>query len=215
MPHAHPYRVLLLSAAALVVAATGISGLTVGSAAAKSKPGKAVSRHRKRHASTAAADSSATATGKSSATAVASAPPDTLAHPVAVAQRPTASTDSLPTGKAGELTIIEMSDVRRIMARRAAIILDARSPERFADGHIPGARNLYVDQFENFYPELEPLLDKGGRIVVYCDGVDCPMAHELGYRLIPLGYTNILYYQKGWDEWEATKQPREPEATNH
>ena len=101
------------------------------------------------------------------------------------------------------------------MAKRAAMILDARSPERFGEGHIPTARNLYVDQFDNFYPELEPLLDKGGRIVVYCDGVDCDMAKELGYRLMPLGYTNLLYYKKGWEEWDKTRQPQEPEAPVH
>lgn len=200
MPSARSFRVLLCSTAVAAALATGLLAVPPNLAtAARAKSGKAASKHKKRPvvAAPAAAPTAAT-------------PPDSLAHPVAVAPKPAVPTDSLPSGKAGELTIIELGDVQRIMAKRAAMILDARSPERFAEGHIPGARNLYVDQFDNFFPELEPLLDKGGQIVVYCDGVDCDMARELGYRLMPLGYTNLLYYKKGWEEWMATKQPREP-----
>ena len=53
------------------------------------------------------------------------------------------------------------------------------------------------------------------RIVLYCDGVDCPMSHDLGEKMLPLGYTNLLQYKNGWDEWSAAKAPADSGLVTH
>ena len=135
------------------------------------------------------------------------------ARPDSAAGASAAQADTtLPHGKPAELTVVEMPAVLRLLTLKAAIFVDARSPERYADGHIPGALSCNADDFDSSYAKVQARLPKGARIVLYCDGVDCPMAHDLGYRLLPLGYTNLLYYKNGWDEWDAAKAPREPAA---
>ena len=53
----------------------------------------------------------------------------------------------------------------RIEAGRAPFILDVRTPEEFASGHVPGAVNIPYDQLPDRIAEIPP---PGGTIVLYC-----------------------------------------------
>ena len=46
------------------------------------------------------------------------------------------------------------------------MLIDVRSPEEFAEGHIPGAVNMPYDAIDDFINELEGNKDKP--IIVYC-----------------------------------------------
>ncbi len=50
---------------------------------------------------------------------------------------------------------------------RVPLVLDVRSSEEFASGHVPGARNISVDQLERRLGELDPF--KGGKVYVICE----------------------------------------------
>jgi rhodanese-related sulfurtransferase len=47
----------------------------------------------------------------------------------------------------------------------APLVLDVRSAEEFASGHVPGARNVAYDQVEARLAELGPARE----VVVYCE----------------------------------------------
>ena len=53
----------------------------------------------------------------------------------------------------------------RALVEAGAVLLDVRSPEEFAAGHIPGATNLPVQQLSERTAELGP---KQRPLVVYC-----------------------------------------------
>jgi len=70
------------------------------------------------------------------------------------------------------------------------IILDVRTPEEFADKHIPGAINIPNETIGTV--ELPELPDKEQLILVYCrSGNRSKQASE---KLVALGYTNIVEF---------------------
>jgi phage shock protein E len=75
-----------------------------------------------------------------------------------------------------------------------AIILDVRTPEEFAQGHVPGARNIPVQELVQRYTELGN--DKSAPIILYCrSGARSALAtgllRERGFtRLTDIGSIN-------------------------
>ena len=68
------------------------------------------------------------------------------------------------------------------------ILLDVRTPEEFADGHIPGAINIPNESIgENDIAELP---DKEQRIYVYCRSGN--RSKQASTKLVNLGYTNVI-----------------------
>jgi phage shock protein E len=53
----------------------------------------------------------------------------------------------------------------RSLVAAGALLLDVRTAEEFAEGHLPGALNVPVNELEARLAELEP---KSRPIVVYC-----------------------------------------------
>ena len=76
------------------------------------------------------------------------------------------------------------------------IILDVRTPEEFADKHIPGAINVANETIGT--DEIPELPDKDQLILVYCrSGNRSKQASE---KLVALGYTNIVEFG-GINDW--------------
>ena len=92
---------------------------------------------------------------------------------------------------------IRMDEAVTMMAEETDyIILDVRTPEEFAEKHIPNAINVPNETIgENEIPEL-PRKDQ--MILVYCrSGNRSKQASE---KLVKLGYTNI-YEFGGINDW--------------
>ena len=69
-----------------------------------------------------------------------------------------------------------------------SILLDVRTPEEFADGHIHGAINIPNENIgENDIAELP---DKEQRIYVYCRSGN--RSKQASAKLVNLGYTNVV-----------------------
>ncbi len=67
------------------------------------------------------------------------------------------------------------------------IIIDARTQEEFADGHIEGA--IMIPEYEIANRAEQQLPDKDALILVYCrSGRRSKIASE---ELVKLGYTNV------------------------
>ncbi len=80
----------------------------------------------------------------------------------------------------------DCSDVHAAMARPdpGFVLLDVRSPELFAAGHVPGAANLPHGRIieRNLAPYPDDTL-----FVVYCAGPHCNGADKAAVRLASLG----------------------------
>ncbi|MCC6349604.1 MAG: hypothetical protein IT347_08435 [Candidatus Eisenbacteria bacterium] len=97
--------------------------------------------------------------------------------------------------------------VRRLHAANAAVFVDARSADEYAQGHIAGALHLsFDDVFRN--PELAKQLDdRGLPIVAYCGGGDCDLSRNLAFSLIDAGKKRVLVFLDGLPAWEQAGLP--------
>ncbi len=89
------------------------------------------------------------------------------------------------------------------------IFLDARLEGDYKAGHIPKALNLPFEEFEQYYPETEPLLSRGENIITYCDGTECEASLFLARILKERGFKNLKIFFGGWTEWNKAGLPVE------
>jgi rhodanese-related sulfurtransferase len=93
-----------------------------------------------------------------------------------------------------------------IFRQKKALFIDARPADQFAKGHIPGAINVYAEEFEPHIPDLlrYPM---DTLIVAYCGGGLCELSHDLANQLTTLGFKRVVVYTGGTTEWTAQKLP--------
>ena len=98
-------------------------------------------------------------------------------------------------GNAGSSSLgyrqISMDEAVKMMKdEKNYIILDARRPDEFAEGHIPGAINVPNEEIGT--EEIPELPDKSQLILVYCRSGR--RSKEASEKLVKLGYTNIVEF---------------------
>ena len=100
---------------------------------------------------------------------------------------------------------IALNDVDSLL-KNGAVIIDARLPEFYRDGHIPEALNI---PFEDLQPYLNTLfaVPKDTMIIVYCDGGECELSYDLAVYMIQRGYINLFEFRGGWENWLAAGRP--------
>jgi 3-mercaptopyruvate sulfurtransferase SseA len=74
--------------------------------------------------------------------------------------------------------------------------------------HIPGSINFATSR------QALRSLNKEDEIVVYCSDEDCIASHALGQLLERHGYTHVLHFAGGLQEWEQAGYPLEGEWAN-
>ena len=79
------------------------------------------------------------------------------------------------------------------------IVLDARTPEAYARGHVPGAISFPHRTIE---AATASSLPKNKLIVTYCDGVFCNASTKAAAKLTGLGFKvkEMIHGMAGWRE---------------
>ena len=86
---------------------------------------------------------------------------------------------------------ISMNEAVKMMKdEKNYIILDARRPDEYAEGHIPGAINIPNEEIGT--AEIAELPDKSQLILVYCRSGR--RSKEASEKLAGIGYTNIVEF---------------------
>ncbi len=101
---------------------------------------------------------------------------------------------------------VALSDAEDLWKGGTAFFLDARSPADYAAGHIAGALNLPVEDFEDHFPQIAPMLTPETTIIAYCDGQECDLSRRLVAKLRDLGYHNVRHLVNGWTAWHTADQ---------
>ena len=92
---------------------------------------------------------------------------------------------------------VSMQEAVDMMADEAGyIILDVRTAQEFASGHIPGAMLLPNEDIGT--EEIAQLPDKNQLILVYCRSGN--RSKQAADKLVRLGYTNIVEFG-GINSW--------------
>ena len=102
---------------------------------------------------------------------------------------------------------VKLATVKQFFDARAAVIVDARTPEEYAAGHIQGAVSLPFDDVARDQSLLRRF-DAGGKpTIVYCGGGDCELSRDLAGLLLDAGQKKMLVYMGGYPEWEQAGYP--------
>lgn len=82
-------------------------------------------------------------------------------------------------------------------------LIDARTPEAYAKGHIKNANNIYGAEAESRIPDILEDVPRDRVVLVYCDGGECELSHHVADVLKNFGYGPIFIFKGGWAEWQA------------
>ena len=100
---------------------------------------------------------------------------------------------------------ISAAQAAQRIAEAKPLILDVRTPREFEQGHIPGAKLLPVQEFQQRLGELEKFKEQ--EILVYCaTGNRSTVASKI---LADHGFENIYNMRHGIREWLTEKRPIE------
>jgi rhodanese-related sulfurtransferase len=106
-----------------------------------------------------------------------------------------------PAGAEADLAASELA--ARIEAGDPPLLLDVRSPEEFAAGHVPGAQNVPQDALEERLPEL--CLERAREVVVYCERG--PRAARAAAALAAAGCSAVRNLDGHMTAWRAAGLP--------
>jgi len=112
-----------------------------------------------------------------------------------------------PSAQKDDPPQLTLTEAKAKFQDKSVIFLDAREPEDYSAGHIAGAWLLPFDEFDTYWPTVEPKLPKDQEIVTYCSGADCELSLFLARHLRELGYTKLSIFYGGWLKWQTEKMP--------
>ncbi|HKY04491.1 MAG TPA: rhodanese-like domain-containing protein [Blastocatellia bacterium] len=126
--------------------------------------------------------------------------------------RPTQAQQSEVTGylkssapsEAGAPDLIRTIDVKAIQhaladKRREVLIVDLDDRADYAEGHIPGARNIPLDELEI---RASNELSRAAQIILYCRGGDEQRAVMAYQILTGRGFPQVSVLKGGFEEWQ-------------
>lgn len=96
---------------------------------------------------------------------------------------------------------------RELAEAKGAVVLDVRDDEEFeTEGHIPGARHMYVGYLDQHLGKLRPPLEKDAQIAITCS-----VGHRAGLATSILrrkGYRHVANLLGGMTAWQKLDLPR-------
>lgn len=105
---------------------------------------------------------------------------------------------------------ISREELQAEIAAGTVVVLEALPYNYYADGHIPGAHNLPLDEIDSRAVNVVP--NRATAIVTYCTGSSCPNSRIAAEQLRKLGYTDVRAYEGGKEDWAHAGLPLESAA---
>lgn len=105
--------------------------------------------------------------------------------------------------------LITLEEAEDLWAGGGAVFFDARPAVPYSEGHVPGARNLALNESgPRLTADVQDIL-RERTLVVYCEGGDCQSSLLLAKRLHDEGFKDVRVVTGGWEEWKKAGLPEE------
>lgn len=91
----------------------------------------------------------------------------------------------------------------KLKATNGSTLIDVRTPEEFAEGHLAGARNY--DWNGGHFEHQVMNLDKSKPVFVYC--LKGGRSASAASRLRNMGFKEVYELEGGTSNWQAAKMP--------
>lgn len=102
-----------------------------------------------------------------------------------------------------ELRPLTVAELSGFIDQNDVAVIDNNGQQRYAQGHIPGARWVGHDQVT---ASVLPA-DRAARVVFYCHSEQCTACHTAARQAISLGYTNVFILPAGIVGWTTAGKP--------
>jgi rhodanese-related sulfurtransferase len=109
--------------------------------------------------------------------------------------------------KFGKNILIPFDEAKDKFLAGAAVFIDARTPDHYQEGHIQGAINLPLADFDQLAHKVVVDFPEDTLLVTYCDGEDCALSAEVALKLKQVGFENVRVLHNGWSLWKSHSLP--------
>ncbi len=100
-----------------------------------------------------------------------------------------------------EFLTVTYKQMLKIVNSKDFVIIDARRSSQFIAAHIPNAINICPLEEESILMDKIFSLPENKKYIIYCDGGNCDLSHDIANILVNLGFKNVFMYEGGWAEW--------------
>lgn len=100
---------------------------------------------------------------------------------------------------AARVTPIEYDELEEKLARGALVVIDARLPGEYEQGHIPGS--LAISWYEIAASASRIIPTQDSEVAVYCTSATCIASALVADELVKLGYRRVRRYFGGLQDW--------------
>jgi rhodanese-related sulfurtransferase len=104
------------------------------------------------------------------------------------------------------IPLVSIQEVRDASTRPNVVLVDARLPAAYDQGHIPGAVNVPVNLDDDSRRSAVEGVGKDNEVIVYCEDRSCPFSDEIAVRLVADGFSAVKIFRGGWAEWKAANK---------
>jgi rhodanese-related sulfurtransferase len=126
-----------------------------------------------------------------------------ISRPDAISVSPRA--EPSPPGAQHDITL---DQIRTYVRDETAMLMDVRSPEDFARGHVRRAVNLPAGsekQMDGYLALIRPSIASDQLIILYCYGPKCGSGDMVSEYLADQGFTDLHVYSPGWPTLASAK----------
>jgi rhodanese-related sulfurtransferase len=103
--------------------------------------------------------------------------------------------------RAARLPRVDAAQVRRLIAERGAVPIDARSAPEFDAGHIDGAIHVPEDLPADQRRARLASVRRDRILIVYCSRNTCHTSDAVAALLLGDGYDHVRIFAGGWEAW--------------
>lgn len=96
---------------------------------------------------------------------------------------------------------LKLEEAHELWKQGDTLFIDARSPEEFAELHIPQALNLPLKKMSDLQGTGILGFPRDRRIVVYCAKKQCGSALKVARYLKTLGFRKVMAFLGGFQAW--------------
>jgi rhodanese-related sulfurtransferase len=100
---------------------------------------------------------------------------------------------------------LTVDEVQQLLAQKDVAVFDNNGDERYAAGHVPGAKHLSIVDIK----AADLPANKDATLVFYCGNEHCGACHQGAKKAIELGYRKVFIMPAGIAGWEKAGKPVE------
>lgn len=106
------------------------------------------------------------------------------------------------------VTRIAAADLQQLLKTGgdSLVLIDSRPAGRYAQGHLPGALSIPLNELEKEGERLLPT-DRSKTLVFYCGGLSCQLSPKSAAIAVKLGFKDVRMFPEGEPGWKKLDLP--------